>query len=409
MKKILSLVLLAIFAAAIFACSGKNGLLETGDGGRDASALPAAAADRYIVVLKPGFSASDVTAVAGGLANAPEFVYETVFNGFAGVMSAGEVRRLKADPRVDLVEPDLPVSIVQGKGKPPGGGGGGGDSTPPPQLLPWGVDRIDAELNEGSGGAGVTVAIIDTGIQYSHPDLAGAVIAGYNVLKPSNPAEDDNGHGTHVAGTVGARDNDIGYVGVAPDCSLAAVKVLDRRGSGSISGVIAGVDWVAANAGAYNIKVANMSLGASGFTQSFYNAVASATAQGVTFVVAAGNNSKDAAGYQPASFDNVICVSALDKSDKLAYYSNYGSVVDMIAPGTSVESLWIKSGYNTISGTSMASPHVAGAAALWLDNNDGGFEEVKASLIAEGFVPPGGWGSYDKDGITEPLVMAESL
>lgn len=407
MRKVFITLFLTVIAASLFACATRNGTVLTGsDGSRNASALPAAAADRYIVVLKPGFTALDVTSVSRGLSTAPDFVYEKVFIGFAGVMTAAEVARLKADSRVELVEPDLPVSISQGKGKPGGGGGGG---TPPPQILPWGVDRIDAELNSGNGGAGVTVAIIDTGINLTHPDLEGAIVADYNVFKPSSPAEDDNGHGTHVAGTVGARDNNIGVVGVAPNCGLAAVKVLDRRGSGSISGVIAGVDWVTANAATYGIKVANMSLGATGYTQSFYNAIASATAQGVTFVVAAGNNAKDAANYQPARFDNVICVSAMDKTDKMAYYSNYGTTVEMMAPGSSVESLWKSGGYNTISGTSMASPHVAGAAALWLDNNNGGFAEVLAALTAEGFVPGGGWGSYDKDGVTEPLVIADSL
>ncbi len=408
MNKLFLLFALLAITIALFGCTSKNGIVTSADGGRNSSALPAAAADRYIVVLKPGFTATDLSSLSRGLANAPDFVYDKVFIGFAGVLSANEVAKLKTDSRIELIEPDLPVSIFQGNGKgKPGGGGGGG--TPPPQILPWGVDRIDAELNSGNGGSGVTVAIIDTGINLNHPDLAGAIVANYNVFSPSSPAEDDNGHGSHVAGTVGARDNDFGVVGVAPNCSLAAVKVLDRRGSGSISGVIAGVNWVAANAATYNIKVANMSLGATGFTQSFYNAVAAASAEGVTFVVAAGNNAKDAANYQPARFDNVICVSAMDKTDKMAYYSNYGTTVEMIAPGSSVESLWKGGGYNTISGTSMASPHVAGAAALWLDNNDGGFAEVLSALTGEGYVPGGGWGSYDKDGVTEPLVIADSL
>lgn len=381
-------------------------------------ASQAPAADRYIVGLNPR-AAADLPVIARGLANPPAHTYDVALTGFAGVLTPAERSRLARDPRVLYIEPDLPVELH--KGKPPGVGGGK-DKTPPPQELPWGVDRIDAELNGqngngvdgedgpgGNGGSGVAVAVIDTGIDLKHPDLEGNVIDGYNAIRPGRSAKDDNGHGTHVAGIIAAVDNSIGYVGVAPSAKVVAVKVLDRRGSGWISDIIAGINWVAANHGAYNIKVANMSLGARGTSSALATAITNATAEGITFVVSAGNSYADAAYYVPASYGNVICVSALDPDDTFASYSNWGGVVDMIAPGTDVPSLWKGGEYETKSGTSMAAPHVAGAAALWLDNNSGGFTEVLGALTDA--VGEDGWGPWpgDPDDDDEPLVDAETL
>ena len=400
-----------IFSAILFALASCAGGSITNTGGKAGSALSPnpASAGKYIVVLRQTATSADLGTISNALAARPEFSYRTVFLGFSGALSSAELARLKADPRVAYVEPDLPVYAF-GRPSPP----------PPPETFGWGVTRIHDNPTVGAGGAGVTVAVIDTGIDLDHTDLINsngspAVIANYNVFYPTKPAEDDNGHGSHVAGIIGARDNSIGFVGVAPNCSLVAVKVLNRNGSGSISGINAGIDWVASHASPYGIEVANMSLGGSGYSQSMYDAIAAATAAGVTFVVAAGNSDADAGFYFPASYDNVICVSALTKGSSdtsggsFASYSNWGSAVDILAPGTSVPSLWKGGGYNTISGTSMASPHAAGAAALWLDDHSGGFSEVYSALTGSGESAPGGGWSGDPDGISEPLVNAATL
>lgn len=365
------------------------------------------AAGRYIVGLNPGES---VSAVSGPLLNVPDQAYSHVLNGFAGYLTANEVASLHGDPRVSFVEPDLTVEAL----KPPGGGGGGGGGGG--QTLPWGVDKIDAELNTGRG-AGVAVAIFDTGINQTHPDLAGAIIATYNATGTGS-VEDLNGHGTHCAGIVGARDNSIGYVGVAPDCKIVAVKVLGNNGSGQISWIVGGIDWAVAHRNDFSapIKVGSMSLGAQGSSSALATAITNATAAGITFAVAAGNSSANASGYIPASYSNVITVSALDPDNTWAYYSNYGNPpVDLIAPGTSVPSLWKAGGYNTISGTSMATPHVAGCIALWLDNNYDNdpnndhatdFSTILSSLQSAGTTT---WTGDPSDGYHEPLVNAGNL
>ncbi|MDP9313515.1 MAG: S8 family serine peptidase, partial [Chloroflexota bacterium] len=246
--------------------------------------------------------------------------------------------------------------------------------------------------------------------------------------KSSSPA-DGNGHGTHVAGTVAALDNAVGVVGVAPGARLWGVKVLSDRGSGYKSWIIAGIDYVTANAD--SIEVANMSLGGSGSddgepceqtTDSYKKAICNSVAAGVTYAVAAGNSSADASTALPAAYDMVITVSALadfdgvtggvgaptcrtDEDDTLANFSNYGADVDIIAPGVCITSTWptalIASGYNTISGTSMASPHVAGAAALYKANNPVATPaDVQKALISVGNVD---W-TGDKDNSKEPLL-----
>ncbi len=396
MKRIFILIVLALSALALAACSSSSPVVNHD---RDASAAASGSSSRYIVVMTPNATSSDVSGIKKSLTVRPDQSYSNVFTGFAGTLTDTEVKKLQADPKVKYVEPDLTVKIV---GKPGGG-------SPPPQLLPWGVNRIDADLNSGTGGAGVTIAVIDTGVDIDHPDLGNAYIGGINIVKPGYTPEDDNGHGSHVSGIIAARNNSIGYVGVAPNSSIVGVKVLDRRGNGYLSWVISGIDWVAANASTLGIKVANMSLSTRGDSQAMYDAIAGATANGVTFVVAASNEFTNANQYVPAKFDNVICVSALTSSNTFASYSNYGSVVDVIAPGSSIPSLWKSGGYNTISGTSMAAPHVAGSSALWLDDHSGGFAEVYAALVSAGeSAPVGGWPG-DPDGIAEPLVDAQNL
>ncbi len=322
--------------------------------------------DRYIVILNDGtnsWSVANEMAQKHGLAIS--HVYGTAVHGFSGVIPPGQLDKITSDPRVKYIEQDSIVTIFK---KPSGSPGkGGGSTTQPPQVIPTGIARIGGPL---SGSVNVDVAVIDTGIDPTHPDLN--VIDGVNFAKGKSWS-DGNGHGTHVAGTIAAKNNEIGVVGVAPDARLYAVKVLDNRGSGFMSDVIAGVNWVASNAN--TIEVANMSLGGS-VSSTLNTAVENAVAAGVVFVVAAGNESTDACSKSPASAPNAITVSALDDrdgiaslTDPFASFSNYGSCVDMIAPGVLILSTWKDDGYNTISGTSMASPHVAGSAALYKANN----------------------------------------
>lgn len=267
---------------------------------------------------------------------------------------------LLLNPHITKVEPDVEVEALGKNPKTP--------PVQPPQSLPWGVDQIDAEVS-ASTGAGVTVCIVDTGIDKDHPDLQANIVGGRNFVAKGvmvDPAkwDDDNGHGTHVAGTVAAVDNSIGVVGVAPGASLLAAKVLNSRGSGYMSDVIAGMDYCAQN----NAKVISMSLGTSSDVQAVHDMVDAAYAQGVLLVAAAGNDYGGAVSY-PAAYDNVVAVSATDKNNNLAAFSSVGPEVELAAPGVGILSTWNDGGYNTISGTSMATPHVSGVAALAWEAN----------------------------------------
>ncbi|MCZ7686646.1 MAG: S8 family serine peptidase [Sandaracinaceae bacterium] len=285
---------------------------------------------------------------------------------------------LRADPRVLLIEPDREVHAFQ-------------------QILPTGVDRVEADrsglarIDGVDQRVDVDVAVIDTGIDLDHPDLnvsperaVDCTRGGSTTPRCEPGGDDDNGHGTHVAGTIGAIDDDGDVVGIAPGARLWAVKVLDQNGTGWWS-QIAGIDWVTARAGV--IEVANMSLGGSGSDaggcggSSLHLAVCNSVAAGVVHVVAAGNDARDAAGFVPAAYDEVITVSALadfdgapggaasftcrtDRDDSFADFSNFGADVDLMAPGVCIRSTRVGGGTTVYSGTSMASPHVAGAAAL---------------------------------------------
>jgi len=279
-------------------------------------------------------------------------VYATAIQGFHAIISAGEAELLINDKRVKFIEQDF---VIKKKPSP--------DPVDPPagQTVPWGITRVGG----GATYTGSHVAwIIDSGVDLDHPDLNVDVARSAYFVSRVSSADDDNGHGTHVAGTIAAIDNDIQVVGVAAGATVVPVKVLDRRGSGSLSGVIAGIDYVAANAASGD--VANMSLGG-GVSTALDDAVYNASQEGIYFALAAGNESDDADNHSPARVNgpNIFTVSALGSNDLWALFSNYGNPpVDYAAPGVSIFSLYKKGGTATMSSTSMAAPHMAGVLLL---------------------------------------------
>jgi len=254
------------------------------------------------------------------------------------------------------------------------------------QVLPWGIDRVDAELVWPTGNTGdpVKVGIIDTGISNIHPDLLGNIKGGVNTIQSRRGWNDDNGHGSHVAGIVAALNNSIGVVGVGPAIDLYAIKVLGASGSGYLSDVIEGLDWAITN----HMQVVNLSLGTGSNIQSFHDAIMAVKTAGIVIVAAAGN-SGGAVSY-PAAYPEAIAVSATDQNNTIASWSSRGPEVDLGAPGVAIYSTYKGTGYATLSGTSMASPHVAGVAALVLNtpvgnsdtNNNGKWDpdEVQSKL-----------------------------
>ncbi len=374
----------------------------------------------YLIVFKDTI---DPNAEAPGLARAYGlqigFIYQHALKGMSALVPEGRLNALQHDPRVAFVEEDLICSINL-------------------QSMPTGIQRIFADTNPGISIDGrddyrvdVDVAVIDTGVDFQHPDLnvAGGVNC-YSFLPWSasctSGGDDDHFHGTHVAGTIGALDNGVGVVGVAPGARIWAVKVLSSSGSGYSSQIVAGIDWVAANAA--TIEVANMSLGGSGFSQTEYNAIQGAVNKGVAFAVAAGNDDDDANNYSPGGFDNVLSVSALadfnglpgggaaatcrtDVDDTLADFSNWGPEVDIVAPGVCILSTYpLEQGeYGTISGTSMASPHAAGALALLASAaNPANATDVYNLYAAVKSSGNYNWADDSGDGIQEPLLDVSS-
>ncbi|HEX5524047.1 MAG TPA: S8 family serine peptidase [Pedococcus sp.] len=361
--------------------------------------------DSYIVSLRSGDAGVVAAEQAGRDGASVTHVFRSAMRGYAARMTPAQAARVAADSRVAAVVPDRYVSMAA-------------------QSVPSGIDRIGADKSytasgDGAGSVDVDVAIIDTGIDRKHRDLN--VVGGVNCVPGNLPWDDRNGHGTHVSGTVAAKDNKGGVVGVVPGARLWSVRVLDSQGAGTWSSIICGVDWVTAHAS--TIEVANMSLGGSGTEGSctdggLREAICKSVAAGVTYVVAAGNESSDAQSFVPATYPEVITVSAIADFDGLpgglsapqcsigtddtfASFSNFGSDVDLTAPGVCVRSTWLGGGYATLSGTSMATPHVTGAAALYKATHPTATPaQVKAALVAAGTHDWKG----DPDGVQEPLV-----
>jgi subtilisin family serine protease len=339
----------ALFLGSVFtlaACGGDMGVEADELGQSGAPLMQAepgrAIPDAYIIKVKDGADARSVAAVAGV---EPRYVYEAALNGFAATLNRGQLNALRNNPNVEYIEEDQVVmaDITQSNAT-------------------WGLDRIDQRSLPLNGtyvynrtGAGLFAYIIDTGLQANHPDFGTRARNMYDAF--GGTGNDCNGHGTHVGGTVGGTT-----WGVAKGVNLRGVRVLDCNGSGSNSGVIAGIDWVRLNHA--KPAIANLSLGG-GFSSATNTAVNNLASAGVFVAVAAGNSNADACNYSPASASGVTTVAASTSSDARASYSNYGSCVNIYAPGSSITSAWISSGTRTINGTSMASPHVAGVGVLY--------------------------------------------
>ena len=364
-------------------------VLSTPDVARGAPSRRPAPPDRYIVVLNEGV---DATAVANEHARKVggeiRHVYGRALKGYAARIPSARLDELKSDPRISYIEPDAEV-------------------TADAQTVPWGISRISANLSSTAAGNGagavgaVSAYIVDSGVS-PHADL--------NLVSQANWTGDGknydcNGHGTHVAGTVGAKDDANHVVGAAPGVAVTALKVLTCDGSGLMSNVIAAIDWLTT----YGKKpaVANLSLSGPPL-QSVDDAMRRSASSGVLYVLAAGNSGANACNYSPAragagTNNGIVTVAATDSSNRETSWSNYGSCVDIWAPGASILSTYNNGGTAYMSGTSMASPHVAGAAALYLSRNTTVAPATAEGVLKTNVVAPG---TASKDGRSIRLVSA---
>jgi subtilisin family serine protease len=398
MKRVLFVVLVVLLLSAGFS-TGVSGAKPT-------------ESRVYLLVFRDEV---DPERVAGSLQRQHGFelagIYRHALKGAVIEASPGQAEEIAADERVLLVEPNQVYSVAA-------------------QTIPTGIQRVFADDNPNlhindteDWWVDADVAVLDTGIDFDHPDLnlhaaIDCTLSGPHEGECAGTRDDGHGHGTHVAGTIGALDNGEGVVGVAPGVRLWAVKVLTNYGTGTTAQIVAGIDYVAEHAD--EIEVANMSLGGTGESDVMDQAIANATntGTGVIFALAAGNRAMDVADYHPAGHPDAITVSALadfdgepgglgeptcreDTDDTLIYFSNFGEGVDVAAPGTCIYSTYMDGRYVTMSGTSMAAPHVAGAAAILAASGDYSPAQIKAELVGAGNYD---WVDDSGDGFHEPLL-----
>lgn len=393
MKRIL--MALAVLALIAYSCEKENPDATVSDETElSASAQDEIIPGKYIVVLEGGVKtlksavtdpvmrkdmileeATGLLSRSGASGKSPDRIFGSALRGFSVSLNEDEARSLEKQPGVAGVWPNMVVTL---------GRGGNTTPEPPAQSIPYGITRVGGSTVYGGGNI---AWIIDTGIDLDHPDLNVDASRSVTFVDRTTTAEDDNGHGSHCAGIVAARDNDVGVVGVAAGATVVGVKVLNRRGSGTMDGIIAGIDYVAANAQPGD--VANLSLGGSAYDPVDI-AVQNLGEAGVFVALAAGNETDDANNHSPARANgpNLYTVSAMDVNDYFASFSNYGNPpVDYCAPGVSILSTYKSGGYATLSGTSMAAPHVCGLL-----------------LVTGGNLSTDGYVNGDPDGEADPIA-----